>query len=98
MKINKKLIGKRIRLRREVERFPDFVVWENSTGIISEIKKDKGEKYWSICAKMDEPIDGAKHWGNCIIWQDQYLADFEQDVEILEDEPVAVIEKFDPNI
>jgi hypothetical protein len=92
MKINKKLIGKRIRLRREVERFPDFIAWENSTGVIDNVDK------YQIVTKMDEPIDGAEHWHNCIIWQDQHLADFEQDVEILEDEPVAVIERFNPNI
>lgn len=87
----KNLIGKRIRLRTDVDRYPDFIVWENSTGTIVEARKGQ------ISAKMDEKIDGAKEWDNCLIWQDQYLPHFETDIEILEDEPVVEIERFDLN-
>jgi hypothetical protein len=61
--------GYRFKLRRDVDRFPDFLVRKGSTGTV--ISAHKG----SIVALMDHVIEGAKEWENHVIWEHDFLED-----------------------
>lgn len=55
-------LGKKVRLKRDVDRYPNFVAKAGSTGVIN---------WWSdddASVKLDEPLAGAEHWDNCILW------------------------------
>lgn len=91
----KELIGKRVRLKRDVERYPDFVAFQGMEGVIQNATSRKR------VVKMDEKLDGAQAWNNCVIWDSsssmENLIDFYDDVEVLDDEPFFPVEKFDLN-
>ena len=67
--------GYRFKLTRDVERFPHFVAKEGSTGTVT-VNDDNG-----VCAKMDQPFDGAREWDNEIQWES--LFDFIDDIDPL---------------
>lgn len=70
--------GDRIRLRRNVERFPHFIAKAGSLGEITEAHGDG-----SVWAKMDVLIPGCEEWDNEIAWTDVDAADFALDAERL---------------
>lgn len=58
-------VGYRFALRHDVDRFPDFVAKQGFTGTVTHI-----ESNGMICARIDQPINGADEWGNEIWWHD----------------------------
>lgn len=71
------LLGKRVKLKREVDRYPDFVAPEGMTGVIVMMEND------FIRVQMDQPVYGAEPWDNEVHWQWEDVSNFEDDVEIL---------------
>ena len=67
----------RIRLLQDVERGIDFIATKGMTGTIIEVGR-------SIMAKMDDHIEGAETWDNCIIWTDPEPGELEADMEPIE--------------
>jgi hypothetical protein len=55
-------IGDRYMLRHNVDRYPHFVAKEGATGVLVV------QKGCCIQLSMDEHIDGAEEWDNCICW------------------------------
>ncbi len=79
-------VGTRVRLRKEIERFPHFMAPAGLTGRV--VYHEHGE----IDVEMDAPLPGAEEWDNQIVWrEDDYhyecLAAFDmdlaRDIEIL---------------
>lgn len=58
-------IGQRIVLIMEVDRYPYFIAPRMATGTVTEVSNRH------ITAKMDQLIEGAETWGNCIVWASQ---------------------------
>lgn len=54
-------VGTRVRLRRNVERFPHFIAGEGTTGIV--VTTDE-----QFCVRMDDHLPGAEEWENEILW------------------------------
>lgn len=71
------LVGRRIELVREVDRYPDFAAPKGLTGTIV----DDDPEF--IRAKMDQTMNGAEEWGNEVHWHEDSLDDFEKDVRFL---------------
>lgn len=71
-------IGYRFRLKRLVDRWPDFLAPEGLTGTVT-IVDDEG-----IWGKMDQHIPGAEEWENQIHWYPPlHPDDFPDDTEAL---------------
>lgn len=66
-----------MKLKREVDRYPDFVVLEGMTGVIVELEPG------FIRVKMDSPVQGAEPWDNEVHWMYDLVEEFENDVDIL---------------
>jgi len=56
------VVGARVRLLHDVERFPHFVIEAGATGAISEASDSL------IALKMDEFVPGAEEWANELCW------------------------------
>lgn len=77
--------GTRVRLKRDVDRYPHFVAPEGAEGTVT--------KNWDdlIAVKLDEDLDGADEWDNEVQWYDGMYANenfrevFQEDVEALEE-------------
>jgi hypothetical protein len=65
-------LGDRVRLRRDVERFPHFIAKTGLTGEI--VAFDSEDCVWVL---MDAPLPGAEEWDNEILWttEDNFDAD-----------------------
>jgi len=85
-------IGQRVRLRRNVERFPHFIAGAGLTGTVSYVDAAM------VGVKMDEHIDGCEEWDNEVMWYAPHPSlaradegfvglwdDLEEDVEVLPD-------------
>ena len=76
--------GTRVKLRKDVERYPHFVAPEGAEGIITKKEEDL------IAVRLDEPLEGAEEWDNEIHWHkgqfpdSDYESAFQDDVEALE--------------
>lgn len=70
-------VGDRVKLVRDVERFPDFIAPAGATGTVSGI-----EINGDIAVKMDAIITGCEEWNNEIHWYDDYAADIDGDLMI----------------
>lgn len=76
--------GTRVRLTRDVERYPHFVAPEGAEGTITKSQVDL------VAVRLDERLDGAEEWDNEIQWFDgmaentDFREVFQQDVEVLE--------------
>lgn len=72
-------VGRRVRLVRSVDRFPDFSVLEGKTGTV--VLADMEE----IWVRMDEFIAGAEQWDNQVQWShsNDTFDDFEKDTRFL---------------
>lgn len=73
-------VGKRVKLLRDVERFPQFIAKAGMTGTITETPLDDAYG-WGV--QMDDKLENCEEWGNQVLWFDHYLADFEADVALL---------------
>lgn len=77
--------GARVRLTRDVDRYPHFVAPKGAEGTIT--------KNWDdlIAVKLDEHLEGAEEWDNEVQWYDGMYADadyrevFQEDVEVLQE-------------
>lgn len=74
---NLKCIGKRVRLRRDVERYPDFIAWKGMTGIVEELQPNDTH----LAVAMDERIEGCEYWENKVLWDNP--KEFIKDVEFI---------------
>jgi hypothetical protein len=72
-------VGTRIRLIRDVERFPFFIAKAGMEGVITENNE------FHIAARMDAPLAGAEEWDNAILWNDcnEGLEAFVDDVQLI---------------
>jgi hypothetical protein len=70
-------VGTRIRLIRAVERYPFFIAKAGLEGVITE---NSGHQ---IAAKMDVPLAGSEEWNNAIIWEDEAIEQFVDDVQLI---------------
>ena len=87
-------VGQRVRLRRDVNRYPDYVASAGLEGLI--VGTEDG-----IRVKMDQPLRGTEAAGNCICWplqaeprqeegeEKSLVARFKKDCELLEGEPTG---------
>jgi hypothetical protein len=72
-------VGQRVRLKRDVERFSDFIALKGARGTINELTD------FGYSVKMDEPIEGAQYWDNCVLWYgEERRKEFLDDVEVHE--------------
>lgn len=88
--------GARVKLRREVERWPHFNIEAGATGTVTEASEHL------ICLRMDEHVPGAEDWDNALCWTpedgeyieglsadatlaDRLAAAFHDDAEIIDD-------------
>lgn len=55
-------IGDRVRLRHDVDRYPHFIAPADGTGVVESISEDV------FSVQMDEFIEGAEDWENCVWW------------------------------
>jgi hypothetical protein len=65
--------GQRVRLRRQVERFPHASVAAGAIGIVVAT----GPRFFSV--RLETPVDGLEEWSNELRWED--MASAEADVE-----------------
>ncbi len=71
--------GDRVRLRRDVERYPFFVARKGMTGVITVVEPN------TIIVKLDDPLCGAQDWNNSVYWEKDFtLEDVVADLELLE--------------
>jgi hypothetical protein len=78
-------IGTRVELKRDVDRWPSFgIVKKGKKGTV--VANTRNEIY----VKMDDYIDGAEEWNNCIIW---YIDDFNEGMLGNEIDPMEEISK-----
>jgi len=57
-------VGKRVRLKHRVDRFPEFSVPVGATGTINEVSDAL------VSVKLDVPVDGAEDFDNCLHFYD----------------------------
>lgn len=57
-------VGRRVRLKHRVDRFPEFSVPAGATGMIDEVTDAL------VSVKLDAPIEGASDWNNCLHFYD----------------------------
>ena len=73
--------GARVRLRRNVERFPHFIAPAGAAGVVSFVGAGPGG---SVCVKLDAPLAGAEEWDNEVVWTEDDLAALASDLEVLQ--------------
>lgn len=79
-------IGDVVELKRDVERYPQFIAKKGERGTIVEMDEDQ------ISAKMDKKIDGAEEWDNCLQWykSDETIQDVKNDIQKINNEYVVI--------
>jgi Replication-relaxation len=77
-------IGQRVRLARDVNRYPDYLA---SAGLAGRIVSTEG----GVRVKMDLPLPGAENAGNCIFWP---LRPDPEDPQWDEEEKKSLIKRF----
>jgi hypothetical protein len=70
-------VGQRLKLVRDVERFPHFIARAGMTGTVT--SADSG----TVCLRMDDDLPGAEEWSNEVVWSADHDETPEGDVEIL---------------
>jgi DNA-binding MarR family transcriptional regulator len=85
-------IGQRVRLVRDVNRYPDYFA---RAGLLGRIVSTEG----GVRVKMDRPLPGAESTGNCVFWPPEPDPDspadekkslvtrFRKDCQLIEDDP-----------
>jgi len=71
-------IGTRLRLTRNVERFPHFIAPKGATGTVTDVTDG------NISVLMDDHLAGAEEWDNEIVWS----ADFDDGDPLLDAEVI----------
>ena len=61
-------IGARVRLRVAADRFPHFLAPAGLVGTVVAAHVEHGHRFISV--RLDEPLDGAEEWDNCVQWHD----------------------------
>lgn len=69
--------GMRVRLRRDIERFPHFIARAGLTGTVADISGG------NVSVHMDMPLPGAESWDNEIVWDPELADDIADDLEVL---------------
>lgn len=84
------VVGDRVRLTNDVERYPHFIAKGGSAGTVTEV----GE---NVIVKMDEHIPGAEEWENEVHWhlpnEDDPEADLRPETRA---ELVEALQRFNP--
>ncbi len=62
--MDKPEVGRRVRLKNRVDRYPEFSVPAGVTGTINEVTEGL------VSVKLDTPIEGAEDFGNCLHFYD----------------------------
>ena len=57
--------GQRVRLKRDVDRYPSFIAKKGMEGTVVAIP---GPDDMNLAVKMDDHIDGAEEWDNEVHW------------------------------
>jgi hypothetical protein len=57
-------IGMRVRLVRDVERYPHFIAEAGRTGVVVDATERS-----LIAVKMDELLEGSDEWDNSVCWE-----------------------------
>ena len=70
-------LGKRVRVVRNVERFPHFIVHAGAIGTVSYVDKD------SFCVLMDDTIPGCEQWDNEVVWMDHEFDQIPEDLAVI---------------
>jgi hypothetical protein len=70
------VVGARVRLRHDEDRYPHFVARAGSLGTVTESGDDL------VAVRLDEPLEGAEEWSNEVHWYPSN-DDREPDVEVL---------------
>lgn len=71
-------VGTKVRLRRDVERYPHFIAPAGATGTVVDIGDDT-----IFAVRMDERIPGAGTWDNEVHWPDGMYGNPADDLEVL---------------
>ena len=58
--------GTKVRLVQSVDRYPSFIAPAGATGVVVDDGADESGLILSVL--MDEPLEGAEHWGNEVLW------------------------------
>lgn len=75
--------GTKVRLGRDVERYPHFVAEAGLTGTVTTFSDDL------VVVRLDDPVSGAEEWDNEIHWYRGQFEDedfkkvLQQDVELI---------------
>lgn len=69
-------VGARVRLRRDVERYPHFIARKGMTGTVTNADESGG-----VNVRMDAFLNGAQEWSNEVVWYDADLPDATRDLE-----------------
>lgn len=57
-------IGRRVMLKRSVERYPHFTAPAGATGVVTVSQPDL------VAVRLEEPLQGAEAWDNEVCWDD----------------------------
>jgi hypothetical protein len=75
-------VGLRVRLRREVDRYPHFIAPKGATGTVTDIPHpDLG--WGCIAVRLDQHLPGAETWDNEVLWDIDDHVRFSADVEAI---------------
>lgn len=76
-------VGSRVKLKRDVERYPHFIAesWRLGRVVLND------DDMFSVL--MDVKLPGAEEWDNEIQWNDDLLEDVNDDVEVVDHTPTA---------
>lgn len=67
-------VGKRVKLTTDIMKFPHFIAKKGQTGTIVEYDEEL------VSIKMDEYMEGAETWDNCIhLYFDELVSDYLDD-------------------
>ncbi len=54
--------GTRVRLTRDVDRFPHFIAPKGAEGTVTSVDE------YALCVRLDETLPGAEDWDNEVHW------------------------------
>ncbi len=69
--------GTRVRLTRDVERFPDFIARAGMTGTISYVGQG------NVWVRLDEPLKGAQEWDNAVQFSMEHMDVLSECMEVI---------------
>jgi len=67
-------IGKKVKLSKDILKFPHFIAKKGQTGTIVEYTKDL------VSVKLDKEVEGAETWDNCVhLYFDELVSEYLDD-------------------